>query len=331
MVFSDPVFSTTQCTISEVIHYVGIGLHSGRSVSMQLHPAAPNTGICFVRKDVPARGAVIRASWNNVVDTRLCTVLGNEHGVTVSTVEHLLAAIRSCGIDNLMIELSGGEVPILDGSCAPIVEILKSSGIVSQRLPRYGIVIESPVEITQGEHHAILLPSDTPRITVEIDFASLAIGTQKMTLDLVDNQFMSEIAPARTFGFAEEVEQLRAQGLALGGSMRNAVLVDEDKVVNEEGLRFADEFVRHKILDCVGDMALAEAPVFGHLHTSKPGHRLNNALLREMYKQRHAWRKVTYAEIMANMGIEEVAAPQQLNRSAWSRFLPVRPTGALSV
>jgi UDP-3-O-[3-hydroxymyristoyl] N-acetylglucosamine deacetylase len=330
MVFSDPVFSTTQCTISEVIHYVGIGLHSGRSVSMQLHPAAPNTGICFVRKDVPALGAVIRASWNNVVDTRLCTVLGNEHGVTVSTVEHLLAAIRSCGVDNLMIELSGGEVPILDGSCAPIVDILKKSGIVSQRLPRYGILIESPIEVSQGEHHAILLPSDVPRITVEIDFDSLAIGTQKMTLDLVDNQFVSEIAPARTFGFAEEVEQLRAQGLALGGSMRNAVLVDEDRVVNEEGLRFADEFVRHKILDCVGDLALAEAPIFGHLHTTKPGHRLNNALLREMYSQRHAWRKLTYADIMSRMGIEEVAEPQRLNRGAWSRFFPARPATAVT-
>ncbi len=306
MVISDPVLSTSQCTLGEVIRYVGIGLHSGRSVSMQLHPAAPNTGICFVRKDVPASDAVIPASWKNVVDTRLCTVLGNEHGVTIGTVEHLLAAIRSCGIDNLMIELSGDEVPILDGSCAPIVEIIKKAKIVTQNLPRYGICIEKPIAVRQGERYAILEPSAVPRVTVEIEFDSPAIGAQCLSVDLVDDLFEKEIAPARTFGFADQLPQLRAQGLALGGSMRNAVLVKEDRVVNEEGLRFADEFVRHKILDCYGDLALAEAPIFGHLHTHKPGHILNHALLREMYKQQHAWRKLTYAEILTRIERDDI-------------------------
>jgi UDP-3-O-[3-hydroxymyristoyl] N-acetylglucosamine deacetylase len=316
MVFSDPLFSTSQCTISQAVHYVGIGLHGGRSVSMQLHPAAPNTGICFVRKDVPASDAVIPASWKNVVDTRLCTVLGNEHGVTIGTVEHLLAAIRSCGIDNLMIELSGDEVPILDGSCAPIVRLLKTAGIVGQRLPRYGIVIERPIQVRQGERFAVLKPCVVPRVSVEIEFASNAIGTQCVSIDLVDNLFETEIAPARTFGFAEEVEQLRAQGLALGGSMRNTVLIDEDRVINEEGLRFDDEFARHKILDCYGDLALAEAPIFGHLHTYKPGHRLNHALLREMYKQQDAWSKLTYAEIMSRIEREEIAQLHQHKSSS---------------
>ena len=307
MVYSHPTYSTIQCTISQVMSYVGIGLHSGKRVTMQLHPAAPNSGIYFVRTDVNDAHAVVKASWKNVVDTRLCTVLGNEHGVTISTVEHLLAAIRSCGIDNLMIEISGDEVPILDGSCAPIVDLIRQAGVAPQRLPRYGIWIEHPIQVRQGERFAILEPSNVPGVTVEIDFDSDAIGRQSMSIDLVDNLFDTEIAPARTFGFANELEQLRAQGLALGGSMRNAVLVDKDKVVNDEGLRFDDEFVRHKILDCCGDLALAEAPIFGHLRTHKPGHRLNHALLREMFAHRNSWSRLTYGQIMqrAERGIEK--------------------------
>ena len=298
MVFTDPVNANTQCTIARVMSYVGIGLHGGQRVSMQLHPAAPNSGIFFVRSDVPEAHAVIPASWKNVVDTRLCTVLGNEHGVTISTVEHLLAAIRGCGVDNLMVEISADEVPILDGSCAPIVDLISKAGLVNQNLPRYGIWVEHPIQVRQGERLAILEPSPVPRITVEIDFDSAAIGHQILSVDLVDHSFASEIAPARTFGFAEELDQLRAQGLALGGSMRNAVLVDADEVVNAEGLRFADEFARHKILDCCGDLALAGAPIFGHLRAHKPGHRLNHALVRELFAQRGAWRRLSYGNIM---------------------------------
>jgi len=305
MVYLNPTSSTTQCTINNPVHYVGIGLHSGHSVAMNLYPAAPNSGICFVRQDVHPADAVIHASWKNVVDTRLCTVLGNEHGVTIGTVEHLLAAIRSCGIDNLLIEISADEVPILDGSCAPMVEIIKQAGITAQRLPRFGIWIERRIEVRQGERFAILEPSSVPRVSVEIDFASEAIGTQCMSIDLVDNVFENEIAPARTFGFASELEQLRAQGLALGGSMRNAVLIDEDTVVNEDGLRFDDEFARHKILDCIGDLALAGAPIFGHLYAHKPGHRLNHALLREMFAHQNAWRRMTYEEIMQRVDFED--------------------------
>jgi UDP-3-O-[3-hydroxymyristoyl] N-acetylglucosamine deacetylase len=305
MVYLNPINSTSQCTINNIIHYVGIGLHSGRSVAMNLYPAPPNNGICFVRKDVAPADAVIQASWKNVVDTRLCTVLGNEHGVTIGTVEHLLAAIRSCGVDNMMIEISADEVPILDGSCAPIVEIIKQAGVVTQRVPRFGIWIERRIEVRQGERFAILEPSSVPRVSVEIEFDSAAIGTQCLSIDLIDNVFENEIAPARTFGFADELEQLRAQGLALGGSMRNAVLVDEHRVINDDGLRFDDEFARHKILDCIGDLALAEAPIFGHLHTHKPGHRLNHALLREMFAHQNAWRRLPYAEILERIDFEE--------------------------
>ena len=297
MVYSQLANGLSQCTTNEFTHYVGIGLHRGHKVSMTLYPAAPNTGICFLRRDVEPEHMLIRASWKNVVDSRLFTVLGNEHGVTISTVEHLLAALRGCGVDNLLIEINGDEVPILDGSCAPLVDMINQAGIVSQRLPRFGIWIERPIEVRQGEHYAVLAPSEVPRITVDIEFDNAAIGSQCVSVDLIDNVFEEEIAPARTFGFADELEQLREQGLALGGSIRNAVLLDDDRVVNEEGLRFADEFARHKILDCLGDLALAGAPIFGQLYARKPGHRLNNALLREMFVHADAWRRLTYEEI----------------------------------
>ena len=298
---------SSQRTINEKVHCVGLGLHSGHSVSMTLYPAAPNTGICFLRRDVEPEHMLIRASWKNVVDTRLCTVLGNEHGVTVSTVEHFLAALRGCGVDNLLIEINGDEVPILDGSSTPFVNMINQAGIVSQRLPRFGIWIERPIEVRQGERFAILTPSEVPRITVDIEFANSAIGSQCLSVDLIDSVFAEEIAPARTFGFAGELEQLREQGLALGGSMRNAILLDDDSVVNEEGLRFVDEFARHKILDCFGDLALAEAPIFGHLYTRKPGHRLNNALLREMFAHADAWSRLTYEQINLRVKNEQVA------------------------
>jgi UDP-3-O-[3-hydroxymyristoyl] N-acetylglucosamine deacetylase len=233
-----------------------------------------------------------------VVDTRLCTVLGNEHGVTLSTVEHLLAALRGSGVDNALVEISADEVPILDGSCAPLVELIDNAGIASQRLARTAIWIEKPIEVRQGERFAVLAPSDWPRISVDIEFEHAAIGAQCYSVELHDRIFASEIAPARTFGFAEELDELRGQGLALGGSLRNAVLLDENGVVNPGGLRFDDEFARHKILDCLGDLALAEAPIFGHLYSYRPGHRLNNALLREMFTHRDAWRRLGYDEIM---------------------------------
>jgi len=311
MVYSNPTTSTSQCTINQIIHYVGVGLHSGHNVSMNLYPAAPNTGICFVRKDVEPEHAVIQATWHNVVDTRLCTVLGNEHGVTISTVEHLLAAIRSCGVDNLLIELSGDEVPILDGSCLPLVDMIKKGGVVSQRLPRFGIWIERQIEVRQGERYAVLSPSSVPRITVDIDFPNATIGSQCVSVEMIDDVFEKEIAPARTFGFADELDQLREQGLALGGSTRNAVLVSDQGVVNEEGLRFSDEFARHKILDCLGDLALAEAPIFGHLFTHKPGHRLNNALLRELFAHQDAWSRLSYKEINRRIEQEEANCAAQ--------------------
>jgi len=322
MIYLNSSHGNMQCTINESIDCVGVGLHSGQKVSMTLIPAAPNTGVCFVRKDIEAEHAVIPARWKNVVDTRMCTVLGNEHGITISTVEHLLAALRGCGIDNLLVEISGSEVPILDGSSAPLVNLLQRVGIVPQRVPRFGIWIERPIDIAQGEHYAILVPSASPRISVSIEFDHPAIGVQCVSMDMFDSVFAQEIAPARTFGFSREVEQLREQGLALGGSMRNAILLDEQDVLNQDGLRYADEFARHKILDCLGDLSLAGAPIFGHLFVHKPGHRLNNALLREIFAHSDAWSRLTYEQIEQRMARIEQRMIRE--RGASKTYTPLR-------
>lgn len=298
MLYSATRSSFTQKTIGEAVHCIGIGLHSGHRVSMSLLPAPPNSGVNFVRTDVDPEHALIRAHWRNVVDTRMCTVLGNEFGITLSTVEHLMAALRTCGIDNLMVEIDNDEVPIVDGSSAPFMALIRKAGLVSQRLPRFGIWIEREIEVRQGEHFACLKPARTPSITVEIDFAKATIGAQRLTLPLLDSTLENEIMPARTFGFADQLDSLRDDGLALGGSLKNAVLVNEEGIVNEEGLRYADEFVRHKILDCVGDLALAGVPIFGELIARRPGHRLNHALLRELFAHRDRWKRLSYREII---------------------------------
>ena len=301
MIYQNPVSGNRQCTINDRIDCVGVGLHSGQKASMTLIPAPPDTGIRFLRKDIQAEHAVIPARWQNVVDTRMCTVLGNEHGVTISTVEHVLAALRGCGVDNLLVEISGSEVPILDGSSAPLVRMIERVGIAPQSVPRFGLWVERPIDVSQGEHYAVLVPSATPRISVVIDFDNPAIGVQCASMDLYDQVFAEEVASARTFGFTREVEDLREQGLALGGSTRNAILLDERGVVNSEGLRYANEFARHKILDCLGDLALAGEPIFGHLFVHKPGHRLNNALLREIFARSDAWRRLSYEQIDQRM------------------------------
>ena len=293
-----------QNTIAQAVHCIGIGLHNGQRVSMTLLPAPPNSGVHFLRTDVEPEHALIRASWRNVVDTRMCTVLGNEYGITLSTVEHLMACLRTRGIDNLTIEIDSDEVPIFDGSSAPLMSLIGKAGLFTQRLPRYGIRIEKPIEVRQGEHYACLRPASSPTIGVEIEFANSAIGAQRLTMPLLDDLIEHEIMPARTFGFADQLDSLREDGLALGGSLQNAVLLDDDGIVNAEGLRYGNEFVRHKILDCIGDLALAGLPIFGELIARKPGHRLNHALLRKMFAQRDCWRRMNYRDIIKELQVE---------------------------
>ncbi len=302
-----------QHTLADEFTCVGRGLHGGHPVGMRLRPAPPGSGIRFLRMDVDAGQRVVTAHWRNVVESELCTVIANEHGVTVRTVEHLLAALRGCEIDNAVVELDGPEVPIMDGSAAPFVSLLRRIGAVPQPAARRALFIRQPVTVTNGDRYAMLLPAPQARITVEIDFPNPVIGRQRYSMTLDPETFAREIAPARTFGFAHDLQTLRARGLAAGGSLRSAILVDAQRVVNEEGLRFPDEFVRHKLLDCVGDLSLLGLPVIGHLVTYKPGHQLCHQLLRAVHANADA------ASISV-LGIDNL-----LSESAQSEISPGEP------
>ena len=294
--------SVKQRTLKYSISYVGIGLHSGEKVTMTIKPAEQNSGIVFVRKDIKSADNVIPARWFNVVDTTLSTVLGNSDQVCVSTVEHLMSALYGSGIDNALIEVDGPEIPIMDGSASPFVSLLKQTGMVTQLVNRKAIWIHRPIEIIEDDKYMILYASNSPRITVEIDFPDTAIGSQTFSVPLNGNGFQQHIANARTFGFKADLEQLRSQGLAKGGSVRNAILVDGHEIINEEGLRTETEFVRHKILDVIGDLALVGVPIIGHLIARKPGHKLNNTLLRLLMENPDAWSFTTVDEINNLLG-----------------------------
>ena len=231
-------------------------------------------------------------NWENVVDTRLATTVGNDHGSTVSTVEHLAAALAGCEIDNVLIEVDGPEIPIMDGSSAPFVFLIECAGTVEQSAARTAIKILKPVTVGDENRSVSILPAEDFSLAFEIDFDSSAIDRQERTFQRIGADFKSDIARARTFGFDHEVEALRSAGLARGGSLENAVVVSGDKILNEGGLRFDDEFVRHKILDCVGDLYLAGGPIIGEVIASKSGHELNNALLRAVFADNDAWTRV---------------------------------------
>jgi UDP-3-O-[3-hydroxymyristoyl] N-acetylglucosamine deacetylase len=211
-------------------------------------------------------------------------------------VEHLLAALRGCGVDNAVVEIDGDEVPIMDGSAAPFVRLIRHVGLAELEAPKFVMWLHDTIEVQDDDKLAVLLPSPVSRISVSIDFDSPVIGTQSYSFEPIDGQFENDIAGARTFGFRAQVEALKERGLIRGGSLRNAVLIDQDRVVNDEGLRFRDEFARHKALDCLGDLSLSGPAIMGHLYTHKPGHALNNALLHKLFAQRDAWSYLTMDE-----------------------------------
>lgn len=277
----------------------GVGVHSGATVNLRLLPAPVDSGISFIRTDLPAGQNRIAAQWNKVVDTRLCTVIGNEHGATVGTVEHLMAALRAMNIDNARIELDGAEIPIMDGSAAPFVLLVEMAGILEQDAPRQWLQILKPVVVEQDGKTASLTPADQPGFTVEIMFKSAAIARQRYDFTVNPYGFKGEISRARTFGFLEEVDQLRKLGLARGGSLQNAVVISGDKVMNDGGLRYTDEFVRHKLLDAVGDLSLAGCPILGNFSGYCTGHALNNKLLHALFADRAAWRFIQRPELTA--------------------------------
>ncbi len=278
-----------QRTLETTVHISGTGLHSGKPVKMTLRPASARSGIVFVRTDMAGKDSRIPALWDYVVDTRLCTVIGNEAGATVGTVEHLMAALRGCCIDNVTVELDGPEVPVMDGSAMPFVRLIEEAGIRDQNAPRRAIRVLQEVTVTEGDKSASLTPSHEFAFGGEIDFDHPHIGRQRYETKLVNGNFAHDIADSRTFGFLHEVEYLRKNGLALGGSLENAIVLDRDAVMNPEGLRRGDEFIRHKLLDAIGDLYLAGAPVLGAYEGFKAGHALNNALLRKLFATKGAW------------------------------------------
>jgi UDP-3-O-[3-hydroxymyristoyl] N-acetylglucosamine deacetylase len=284
------VTSVFQHTLAAPAICAGVGLHTGERVRLSIRPAPPRTGVVFVRTDVTDRDNRVPVSGEAVVQTRLGTVIGNASGVTVSTIEHLLAAMCALGVDNAVVELDGPEVPIMDGSAAAFVSLLDRAGLRRQDAPRCAIEILQPVEVTEGDKRAALLPADRFEVAFEIAFPSAAIGRQAVDLAVDEESFREELADCRTFGFLHEVEALRKAGLARGGSLENAVVVDGDRVLNPEGLRRPDEFVRHKALDAVGDLYVLGAPILGRFEGRYAGHGLNNALVRALLARPQAWR-----------------------------------------
>jgi UDP-3-O-[3-hydroxymyristoyl] N-acetylglucosamine deacetylase len=262
---------------------------------MTIKPSRVDEGISFIRKDLPSK-VRIKADFENVRDTILATTIGL-NGATVSTVEHLLSAFCGMGVDNAVVEVDAPEIPIMDGSALPFVNLLKDVGTEVQGRCKKLLVIVKPVSVTDGDGTAMFLPSPEFKITYDIDFEHPLIGRQSYHMTFSDVVYEKDICSARTFGFLKDVEYLQAKGLALGGSLRNAVVLDDKRVINKEGLRCHDEFVKHKILDAIGDLSLLGTPIIGHFIAYKSGHRLNNLLLRELMAQKDCWKMVSHIDI----------------------------------
>ncbi len=282
-----------QRTIKKEITFHGIGLHTGKYATVRLKPASRDTGIVFYRID---RGAIIRANITSVVDTAFATTIGFVNGldvVKVKTVEHLLAAAAGLGIDNLIVEVDGPEIPILDGSSTKLVGIILEAGIAKQGKKKPFIKITKPVVYEDTHSRIVALPYDGMRISYCINFGHHMLGQQELTVNIDEKTFVQEIAPARTFGFLSDVEKLRANGLAKGGSLDNAVIVGDDGILNAAGLRFEDEFVRHKVLDSIGDLSLIGFPIQGHIMLEKAGHTSNINFLKKLITSIDSYRLIS--------------------------------------
>jgi len=278
-----------QTTLASEIALTGTGVHSGAPVSIILYPADSDTGLRFLLSNGDADSTEIAADQRWVTGVTLCTVLGDGNGASVATVEHLLAALRGLGVDNALIEIDSPEVPIMDGSAARFVEAIDEVGLAELDAPRRYLKILKTVSVEDGGAYGELSPYNGFHIDVEIDFVANVIGQQRIDLDINPGSFRRELSRARTFGFMKDVERLWAAGLALGASLDNTVAIGDDRVINREGLRFPDEFVRHKALDAVGDLALAGAPILGAYKSSRGGHRLNSLVLKALFADEDAW------------------------------------------
>jgi UDP-3-O-[3-hydroxymyristoyl] N-acetylglucosamine deacetylase len=305
-----------QTTLASEISLTGTGVHSGAPVNIALCPADGDTGIRFLLSNHHADGTEIAANQQSVTGVTLCTVLGNGNGASIATVEHLLAALRGLGVDNALIEIDSTEVPIMDGSAARFVEAIDEVGLAELEAPRRFLKVLKQVSVKDAGAYGELTPHNGFHLDVEIDFDTPLIGTQRIEIDLNPGSFRRELARARTFGFMKDVERLWAAGLALGASLDNTVAIGDDRIINREGLRFSDEFVRHKALDAVGDLALAGAPILGAYRSHRGGHRLNTLVLKALFADAEAWtmveapryREVRHAELSHRLAAANFAA-----------------------
>ena len=274
--------NNNQQTIKGSIFVKGIGLHSGKDVELKLEPAEVDDGIKFIRVD-SKKNNIIEAIWSNVSETILSTTISNAHGLKISTIEHLMSALSGLHIDNLNIYINAAEVPIMDGSSRPFVDMIEKIGIKKQNKKRKFLNVKKIIEVSINNSSVKIIPNNQFSIDFEIDFPSQLVSKQSCQLQLINGNYKTDIAAARTFGFEKDVEHLRSNGLALGGSLDNAVVVGENEILNKDGLRYTDEFVRHKILDSIGDLYLAGSPIIGYFYGNKSGHYLNNQLLKKLF------------------------------------------------
>lgn len=283
---------TRQQTLARPVQCTGIGVHSGRQVNLKILPAATNHGIKFLRTDLPGK-PIVSAHFNSVVDTSLATVIGAD-GVIVSTIEHLMASFSGLCLDNALVELDSYEIPIMDGSAAPFTRLLQSAGLQRQEALRCYFIIRQPISLREGAKSVTVFPAAHYRISYSIDFDHPLIRQQDFSVVVTRETFDREISPARTFGFYYEIEYLKRYGLAQGGSLENAIVIDQDKILNTGGLRFTDEFVRHKLLDCIGDFSLLGMPILGHIVLKRSGHAFNHAFLEKFFASKDCWETRTF-------------------------------------
>jgi UDP-3-O-[3-hydroxymyristoyl] N-acetylglucosamine deacetylase len=286
-----------QRTIANPVNCSGVGVHSGKKVNLTIKPAPPNHGIKFIRTDL-LDCPVISAHFNMVVDTSLATVIGFE-GFIVSTIEHLMASFAGLSIDNALVEIDGYEMPIMDGSAAPFTSLIKASGIKELGTPRYFFVIKEPIELKKDGKMVGVYPCSTYKITCTIEYDHPLINKQSYSVDVSDNVWESEISKARTFGFLHEYEYLKKYGLARGVTLENVIAIDDKDVINDSGLRYQDEFVRHKILDCIGDFSLLGMPILGHVVAEKSGHAFNHSFLKKVFAEKKSWETRTINDLKA--------------------------------
>jgi len=307
-----------QNTIRKAVHCSGVGLHSGKKINMTLNPAGANTGIHFVRSDVAGKN-FIPAYMNRVVDTTMATTL-SEGNASIATTEHLLAAVNGLSIDNILIEVDGPEIPIMDGSSSPFVDLLLAAGSKQQKSYRRLVKITQEISFRDGDRHISIFPYDGFKVTAEINFNHDSIKRQVYSVSVSAQKFIAEISKARTFGFLEDVEKLQQNGLALGASLENAVGMDENGILNEEGLRYNNEFVRHKIVDIIGDMTLLGCPILGHVVAYKSGHSQHLKLMKKIAARPESWE---FVELKKDGQLSVLNKFVSKTKEAGNRLLPI--------